>query len=99
MKAHIPASARLTRREKQIVREYDSSIQNENFRRYVKLSIVALREQFGFGHDRAADFLGTISRLADEAGKDEIFWEHIDEVVIGELKLQFPREDYKSVDR
>lgn len=99
MKAHIPAAARLTRREKQIVREYDSSIQNENFLRYVKLSIAALHEQFGFGHDRAADFLGTISRLAEEAEKDEVFWKHCDDVVIGELKLEFPRENYKAVDK
>lgn len=99
MKAHIPAAARLTRREKQVICEYDKSVQNENFLRYVKLSIVALHEQFDFGHDRAADFLGTISRLADEAEKDEIFWEHVDKVVIEELKLQLPRENYKAVDR
>jgi hypothetical protein len=99
MKAHIPASMRLTKREKAIVKEYDDSIQNENFMRYVKLSIVALHEQFGFGHDRAADFLGTISRLAEEAEKDEIFWEHIDKIVIEELKLELQRENYKAVDR
>ena len=99
MKAHISASMRLTKREKAIVKEYDDSIQNENFMRYVKLSIVALHEQFGFGHDRAADFLGTISRLAEEAEKDEIFWEHIDKIVIEELKLELQRENYKAVDR
>jgi hypothetical protein len=99
MKAHIPAAARLTRREKQIVHEYDSSIQNENFLRYVKLSIVALHSAFGFGHDRAADFLGTISRLAEEAEKDEIFWKHVDDVVIDELGLPFDRENYEEVDK
>ncbi len=99
MKAHIPAAARLTRREKQIVREYDSSIQNENFLRYVKLSIVALHSAFGFGHDRAADFLGTISRLAEEAEKNEIFWKHVDDVVIDELGLPFDRENYEEADK
>jgi len=56
MKAHIPASARLTRRQKQIVREYDSSIVNENFQRFVKLSIVSLHEKFGFGMTDARTF-------------------------------------------
>ena len=99
MKAHIPASKRLTRREKTTVKEYDDSVQNDNFMRYVKLSIVALHQRFGFGHDRTADFIGDMMRLADEAAKDEIFWEHIDKVVIEELKIQLPRENYKAVDR
>ena len=99
MKAHIPASERLSRREKQIVREYDSSVQNENFQRYMKLSIVALHEKFGFGHDRCADFLGEISRLAEEAGQDEIFWKHCDDVVLDELKMPFDRENYEEMDK
>ncbi len=99
MKAHIPAAARLTHRQKQIVREYDASITNENFRRYMKLSLIALREKFGFGHDRAANFLGAISSAAEDAERDEIFWKHVDDVVIDELKLPFDREDYEKVDR
>lgn len=99
MKAHIPASARLTRRQKQIVREYDASVANENFQRFVKLSIVSLHEKFGFGHDRCADFLGEISKLAEEAEKDPIFWSHIDRVVLNELKMTFDRENYEEVDR
>ncbi|QAT49301.1 hypothetical protein EQM14_05635 [Caproiciproducens sp. NJN-50] len=99
MKAHIPAAAYLTRRQKQIVREYDSNTQNENFTRYIKLSAVVLHTKFGFGHDRVADFLGAISAAAEAAEKDEIFWKHIDDAVIDEMKMPFDRENYEKVDK
>lgn len=99
MKCHIPAGNRLSHRQKSIIREYDLSIQNENFRRYMKLAIAALHDKFGFGSRRAVEFLREISKLTQEADKDEVFWNHCDDVVIGELKLPFSREDYEEVDK
>ena len=99
MKAHIPAAARLMHREIKAIREYDASVQNEILMRYLKLCGVVLNRHFGFGHDRIAEFFGAVSTAAEEAEKDPIFWEHIDQVIIGELKLPFDRENYKEMDR
>ena len=100
MKCHIPAKSRVTRREMFAVREYTDEIQNETFQRWTKLCAVALHLQAGFGHDRIADFLGEISKLAESAEKDEAFWMHIDDVLIKELKFtDLARENYKEVDR
>lgn len=100
MKAHIPASTRLTRKEKAVVREYDEQVRNEEYNRYLKICAVALHEKFGFGHDRIADFLGELTKLAGEAEKDEVFWKHVDDVVLDELKFtDWKRENYGKVDR
>ena len=100
MHCHISPSTRLTRKEKAIVREYNFSLENENFRRYIKLSIAVLHEKFGFGHDRVAEFLQAISEASSDAVQDEVFWRHVDDIIIKELKLtDWPRENYDRVDR
>jgi len=96
MKAHI----NLPKAEKKAIEEYNDKVQNETFNRYVKLSAVILHEKFKFGHDRIADFLIAMSNIADKAQQDEIFWEHIDDVLIKELKFgDFERENYEEMDK
>jgi len=99
MKSHIPASKRLSHSARQAVAEYNDELQAETFRRWVKLSAAILHTEFGFGHDRCATFLGKISELSGTDKKDEIFWQHIDRVVIDELKLDFEPENYNEVER
>lgn len=100
MNCHIPAKSRLTCQQKKVVREYNEKVQGSVFTRYLKLCAVILHTKFGFGHDRIADFLGAMSKAACDAEKDEIFWKHIDDVMIDELKFKdWERENYKEVDR
>lgn len=98
MKAHIPAKSRLSQAQKQAVREYNDEQQDETFRRWTKLTCVALHSKFGFGHDRLADFLGEISNLAGSENQDEIFWRHIDKVM-QELRLDFEPEKYEEMEK
>lgn len=99
MKAHIPASARLSNKQKSIVREYDEQVRNEESNRFLKICAVVLHTRFGFGHDRIADFFAEMAKVAGKAQKDEVFWKHIDDVVIGELQQPFDRENYERMDR
>lgn len=99
MNVHIPTKSRLSKAQRRAVREYDNEQKEETFRRWTKLVCVALHARYGFGHDRCTDFLGEISRLAEEAEKDEIFWIHIDNIVIKELRLSFEKEDYEGLDK
>ena len=99
MKAHIPAAKLLPRAAKQAIAEYNDELQAETFRHWLKLSAAILHTEFGFGHDRVATFLGKISSAAENEKQDEIFWQHIDRVVIDELKLDFEPENYSEVER
>ena len=99
MNAHVPPVKRLSHSARQAVAEYNDELQAETFRRWVKLSAAILHTEFGFGHDRVATFLGKISSAAENEKKDEIFWQHIDRVVIDELKLDFEPENYSEVER
>lgn len=100
MKSHIPATKRLSHSARQAVSEYNDELQAETFRRWLKLTTVILHgEPFNFGHDRCAEFLGKISKLAETEKKDEIFWLHIDKVVNEELNLDFKPENYAEVER
>lgn len=98
MKSRIPAKTRLSKAQRQAVREYHDEQQAKEFQRWVKLACVALHEKFGFGHDRLADFLGTVTELSAEREKDPVFWYHIDKEIRGELKLPFDSENYDEVD-
>ena len=100
MKSHIPASKRLSHSARQAVAEYNDELQAETFRRWLKLTAAILHDKpFKFGHDRIAVFLSKINKLAETEQKDEIFWQHIDRVVIDELKLDFEPENYSEVER
>jgi hypothetical protein len=37
--------------------------------------------------------------LSDKHKDDEVFWAHIDRVVIDQMGIEFEREDYELMDR
>ena len=92
MKARIPKTITLT--EKQ----WGNQI-NEHLRRWIKLTCVVLNREFGLGRDRLARFLGSVSGMSEEKEHDEIYWKHVDDIVIKELKLPFEKEDYRRLDK
>lgn len=96
MKARIPAAAQLSNRQRACLREAAANeLQRQEqlrMRRFFKLMCVALHEVYGFGHDRLRNVISAISYLAAEHDHDEVFWEHIDKVVIRELGMEFEKE-------
>lgn len=95
MKAHIPAKAALSKQSKQAVKEYVDSYEKDCMRRFLKLSCVALHDDEidPFGPKKLARYLKKITELAQN--DDEIFWYHVDKLLIDQLGIQFEREDAK----
>ena len=88
MKARIPLNNSLKRGiEREIRKE-----QNEATRRMIKVFLVTLNTNFNFGKKRLEKVMDDFYKLLLEGRKDEIFWEHIDRVLIDNLKLKLERE-------
>lgn len=67
-------------------------------RRCFKTLAVALNEKYGFGHDRLIKLLDCSMDIAKLRNTDEIYWKHIDDVVIKQIGLEFDRENYDDLD-
>lgn len=100
LKARIPVKLkreamaeinRLTDREYQKVKDKEIA---DATRRIFKTIVFALHKDFGFGRDRCAKALKSMTEIVEHSDTDEVFWEHIDRVVIDKLKLEFDRRDY-----
>lgn len=100
LKARIPVKLkreamaeinRLADREYQKVKNKEI---NDLTRRIFKTIVFALHKDFGFGRDRCAKALKSMTEIIEHSDTDEVFWEHIDRVVIDKLKLEFDRRDY-----
>lgn len=100
MKARIPVKLkrealaeinRLADREYQKVKDKETV---DITRRIFKTMIFALHQDFGFGRDRCAKALKSMTETIKHSDTDEVFWEHIDRVAIDKLKLEFDRRDY-----
>lgn len=97
MKARIPPKSVVSKGIRKAVQQYAKEQVNKEeqteMRRFLKIVCVALHQKFGFGKDRIADLLQEVSDLSEESDTDEIFWNHIDRVVIDEMGLDFEKED------
>ena len=97
MKARIPAVKRLSNKQRNYIREAAATelekLEQFRMRRMFKLMCVSLHESYGFGHDRLCNVINSISNIAAEHEHDEVFWEHVDRVVIQELGMAFSKED------
>lgn len=100
LKARIPVKLkreamaeinRLADREYQKVKDKEIA---DATRRIFKTMIFALYQDFGFGRDRCAKALKSMTEIIKHSDTDEVFWEHIDSVVIDKLKLEFEKRDY-----
>lgn len=100
MKARIPVKLkreamaeinRLADREYQKVKDKEIA---DVTRRIFKTIVFALHKDFGFGRDRCAKALKSMTEIIEHSDTDEVFWEHIDRVVIDKLKLEFEKRDY-----
>lgn len=86
----IPAKQKVLIRE-EVRRELDRQ-EKQRIRREYKLLCVVLHELYGFGAGRLSAVMDRLSSLSAEHDTDEIFWQHIDRVVIRELGIPFEEE-------
>lgn len=100
MKARIPGKNQLSKRQKKAIEEYaNEHFEKEQFdymRKLLKIMCVALNELYGFGGKRLAPLIQKISDVCEEYEHDEIYWHHVDRIVIDEMGLEFDREEYKD---
>lgn len=100
MKARIPPKIpkQLKQEAERIAKNaYEQIREKENkdiTRRVFKTMLYALHKDFGFGRDRCAKALKSMTEIIEHSDTDEVFWEHIDRVVIDGLKLEFDKRDY-----
>ena len=96
MKARIPVDKKMRKRmeveAKAICKQELEKQRADIMRRFFKLACYSLNENFGFGHKRLSEFIQDVGMLAIKYDTDEVFWEHLDKVVIDYLKLPFERD-------
>lgn len=101
MKARIPILSEKDKKKikKEIQHEIDKewTAREEQLyidltRRILKTFIYVMNEKYGFGTKRIADLVGDFTAKLEQTSKDEVFWEHIDKVVIDQLGLHFERD-------
>lgn len=102
MKARIPVTNSQKRLiHDEMVREYQKVAEQERedmTRRICKTMIFCLNKEFGFGLKRCARVFNAFAEHLYHSHEDEVFWEHIDRVVIDQMKLPFER-DYTDCGR
>ena len=96
MNARVPPASRISQREKRVIYEYAQQelkrLECNQMRRFFKLTCYVLNRKFGFGKQRCLKTTNGIAELAKEHERDEIFWHHIDKVIIDEMQIDFERE-------
>lgn len=66
--------------------------------RCYKLFVTVLHIKYGFGKQRIMDILKELNSVNMKRKNDPIFWKHIDDVIVDELKIDLPRENYEDLD-
>lgn len=67
-------------------------------RRCYKTFAVALHQKYGFGRNRLLKLMEELSDISKLRDIDDVFWKHLDDIIINEIKLDFEREDYKELE-
>ena len=97
MKSRIPvySAAQKKAARKELEQEYLKIVERERnnmTRRIIKVILFVLHTEFGFGIGRCARAFNAFTKAFEESDKDEIFWEHIDRVIIDKLGIHFERD-------
>lgn len=98
MKARLPIDRNTQKRIKEEVKKYYDKEGEGQSRRTFKLLFVVLHQHFGFGTKRIERIMEKVADLSLQRKEDEVFWSHIDMLLIDYLKLPLEREDYDKMD-
>lgn len=96
MKARIAPQRKLSNKEKQAINEYITKQKNEELMRFLKLINVILNRDFGFGKQRLQKFDSALINEMERHQGDPALWVTVDRILIDELKLDFPYENYEE---
>ena len=53
----------------------------------LKVSLINLNRNFGFGQQRLMKFIDTVTEMFEEHREDELYWYHVDKILKEELKI------------
>ena len=91
MKARIPAKQRLTKQMQNSIKEIVSKEREKQSKELIaqilKVSLINLNRNFGFGQQRLIKFLDTVTDMFREHIHDELYWYHVDKILKEELKI------------
>lgn len=93
MKARLPVTKKVKSSVRKCVAEELDRQEKQRTRRIYKLLCAALNRRYGFGKSRLLVTISDISSLAVQHDEDEIFWAHIDRLVIDQIGMPFDREE------
>lgn len=80
MKAYIPATKLLTKKQMDDVDAYVAKRSQLAMQRYMMLTAVTLNESHGFGSERLTKMFDCMSELVQvHAPEDEEFWTHVEQ--------------------
>lgn len=101
MKARVPRLSKSDKRKikseikfeiDKMWKEMEQEKEDDLTRRILKTFIYVMHEKHGYGVKRLAALVNDFTKKLEEADNDEVYWEHIDRVVIDKLKLPFKRD-------
>lgn len=75
-----------------IWKEVEQKKENDITRRVLKTLIYVLNTEYGYGIKRISRLFASFTKMLEESDKDEVYWEHIDRVVVEDLGLPFERD-------
>ena len=91
MKARIPAKQILTKQMQNSIKEIVSKEREKQSKELIaqilKVSLINLNRNFGFGQQRLIKFLDTVTDMFREHREDELYWYHVDKILKEELKI------------
>ena len=61
-------------------------------RRVLKTMIYVLNTEYGYGIKRITRLFNSFTKMLEKSSEDEVYWEHIDRVVVVKLGLPFERD-------
>lgn len=91
MKVRIPAKQRLSKQMQNSIKESVRKEREEQSKKLIeqilKVSLINLNRNFGFGQLRLIKFLDTVTEMFEEHREDELYWYHVDKILKEELKI------------
>lgn len=107
MNARITALNQLNNKSRQELDKYifnkAMEIYNDEatglMRRCFKTLAVALNEKYGFGKYRIVRLFDSSMDIAKLRDTDDIYWKHMDDILIKQIGLEFDRENYEDLDK
>ena len=91
MKARVPARQKLSKQMQSSIQELVIKEREEQSKKLIeqilKVSLINLSRNFGFGQRRLIKFIDTVTDMFEEHREDELYWYHVDKILKEELKI------------